>query len=82
MNVSCCGFGDGDGGREEWEMEGAEEKGRNVLDNLRSNDLAGSAPGRKGIEDDDLVVFEGGLEFGLAMRGRKSMLAFVHPSIT
>lgn len=33
-----------------------------VLYNLWSNDLAGTAPGREGIENDDLVVLKSGLE--------------------
>lgn len=38
-----------------------------LLDDLRSNDFAGSAPGREGVEDDDLVVFKSGLEFDFAV---------------
>jgi len=46
-----------------------------ALYDFRRNDLAGTAPGGEGIEYDDLVVFEGGLEFGLAVEERR--LAFV-----
>jgi hypothetical protein len=45
-----------------------------VLDNLRGNDFAGTAPGRKGVEDDHLVILDGGLEFGFAV---SPMLAYV-----
>jgi len=38
-----------------------------VLYDLRRNDLAGTAPGCEGIEDDDLVVLKRGLELGFAV---------------
>jgi hypothetical protein len=41
--------------------------GLDVLDYLRGNDFAGTAPGREGVEDDDLVILDGGLEFGFAV---------------
>lgn len=34
---------------------------------MRGDDFAGSAPGGEAVEDDDLVVFDGGLEFRLAV---------------
>lgn len=43
-----------------------EESGSDVLSNVRSNDLARTAPGRECVEDHDLVVLDGGLELGLA----------------
>ena len=46
---------------------GRERIGENVLDDLRGDDFAGTAPGREGVEDDDLVILDGGLEFGLAV---------------
>ena len=57
-------------------------KNRNLLYNLRSDDFAGSAPGREGIEDNDLVILEGGLEFSLAVAGKKKLvLAIDHQDI-
>ena len=41
--------------------------GRYVLDDGRSDDLAGTTPGGKGIEDNDLVVLYCGVELGLAV---------------
>ena len=43
-------------------------KRRNVLDDLRSDNLAGSAPGSETIQNNDLVVLEGGGEISLAVR--------------
>ena len=48
-------------------------KNRNLLYDLRSDNFAGSAPGREGIEDNDLVVLEGGLEFSLAVARKKNL---------
>ena len=45
-------------------MEGG---GGYELDDLRCDDLAGTAPGREGVEDDDLVLFEGGGELSFAV---------------
>ena len=42
-------------------------KRANVLDDLRGNDFARAAPGRKGVENDDLVIFDGRLEFSVAI---------------
>lgn len=38
------------------------------LDDLRSDNLAGSAPGSETIQNNDLVVLEGGGEISLAVR--------------
>jgi hypothetical protein len=40
---------------------------KDLLDDLRSNDLARTAPGCEGIEDDDLVVLKSGLELYFAV---------------
>lgn len=40
----------------------------NVLDESWSNSLARAAPSSKGIHDHDIVLLEGGVELGLAMR--------------
>jgi hypothetical protein len=48
-------------------MDG-EGKGRDVLYDLRGNDLARTAPGCKGIENDDLVVLKSGLELCFAVQ--------------
>jgi hypothetical protein len=47
--------------------------GRDVLYDLRRNDLAGTAPGCKGIENDDLVVLNGGLELCFAAHQNVSL---------
>jgi hypothetical protein len=47
-------------------MDG-EGKGGDVLYDLRGNDLARTAPGCKGIENDDLVFLKSGLELGFAV---------------
>jgi hypothetical protein len=41
---------------------------RDVLYDLWRDDLAGAAPGCKGIENDDLVVLESGLELCFAVQ--------------
>ena len=46
---------------------GGNRRGENVLDDLRGDDFAGTAPGREGVEDDDLVILDGGFELGLAV---------------
>jgi len=48
-------------------MEG-KGNGRDVLYDLRGNDLARTAPGCKGIENDDLVVLKSGLELCFAVQ--------------
>jgi hypothetical protein len=52
---------------------GGKGEGKYALYDFRRNDLARSAPGGEGIEDDDLVVFDGGLEFGLAVEDNFSI---------
>ncbi len=48
--------------------EGGRGRGGNyVLDDLRSNDLAGTAPGCKGIQNDDLVLLKSVMELGFAV---------------
>jgi hypothetical protein len=48
--------------------DGGRRMGREyVLHDLRSNDFAGTAPGCKGIENDDLVFLKSGLELGFAV---------------
>jgi hypothetical protein len=44
-----------------------ERGGGDILDDLRGDDFAGTAPGREGVEDDDFVILDGGLEFSLAV---------------
>jgi hypothetical protein len=41
--------------------------GKYALHDLGSNDFAGTAPGCKGIENDDLVFLKSGLELGFAV---------------
>jgi hypothetical protein len=47
----------------------ASEEGRegDELDDLRSDDFAGSAPGCESVDDYDLVLLESGIEFSLAV---------------
>lgn len=45
-------------------MEGG--KGHS-LDNLRGNDFARPTPGREGVKNNDIVVLDGRVEFGLAV---------------
>jgi hypothetical protein len=52
-----------------WDWEGREgvwEMGEYELDNLRSNDFAGTTPGGERVDDDDGVIIDGGLELVLA----------------
>lgn len=42
---------------------------RDVLDEGRRDGLAGAAPDGEGVEDDDVVLLEGGIELGLAVGG-------------
>jgi hypothetical protein len=49
-------------------MRRGEVWGRNILGNGWGNDFARSAPGGKGIEDNDLVILEGRLELDFAVR--------------
>lgn len=48
-------------------MSVREMGGKYALDDLRSNDFAGTAPGCKGIENDDLVMLKSVLELGFAI---------------
>ena len=41
--------------------------GRNVLDDLRSDDLAGTAPGGEEVDDHEALLAESGVEVGLAV---------------
>ncbi|KAK0112738.1 hypothetical protein ONS95_014473 [Cadophora gregata] len=51
------------------------EREINVLDDLRSDDLAGTAPGSETVKNNDLVLLEGGGIFILAVRER--LLAYL-----
>jgi len=52
----------------------------NLLYDFGRNDLAGAAPGSKGIKDYDLVVVDGRLKFGLAVKAQ--LLASFTPTPT
>ena len=41
--------------------------GGNVLDDLRSDDLAGTAPGGEEVDDHEALLAESGVEVGLAV---------------
>ena len=43
--------------------------GEDILYDLWRNDFAGTAPGCEGVEDDDLVFFDGGAVFSFAVEG-------------
>ena len=64
-------------------MFGCDERGgrRYVLGDLRGNDFAGTAPGREGVEDDDLVILDGGLKFGLAVSPYVSICSMMNKSV-
>lgn len=44
-------------------------RGRDVLDEGRRDGLAGAAPDGEGVEDDDFVLLDGGLELSHAVGG-------------
>lgn len=46
---------------------------RNVLDDLRSDDLAGTAPGREEVNDHEALLAESGVEVGLAVNHVESV---------
>ena len=47
--------------------------GRNVLDDLRSDDLAGTAPGGEEVNDHEALLAESGVEVGLAVNRAESV---------
>lgn len=47
----------------------AEASGVDVLDELWRNDLARAAPCGKEVDDDNLIVLDGSVEIGLAVKG-------------
>lgn len=47
--------------------------GRNVLDDLRSDDLAGTAPGGEEVNDHEALLAESGVEVGLAVNHVESV---------
>lgn len=44
-------------------------RGRDVLDEGRRDGLAGAAPDGEGVEDDEFVLLDGGLELSHAVGG-------------
>lgn len=55
-------------------------RGGYSLDDVRSNDLARTAPGSKGINDNEFVLFECGFEFFLAVKDTISLAFVLCPS--
>lgn len=51
--------------------------GRNVLDDLRSDDLAGTAPGGEEVNDHEALLAESGVEVGLAVNHVGSVFCLV-----
>lgn len=64
-----------DGG---WEGRIGNQGREDVLYDLRGNDLAGTAPGREGIENDDLVVLNSGLELCFAVQSVSIFLSTIN----
>ena len=56
---------------------GVGRMGRNVLDDLRSDDLAGTAPGGEEVDDHHAGLVEGGIEVGLTTRSRRQYVSFL-----
>jgi hypothetical protein len=52
--------------------------GGDELGDLRSDDLAWSAPGCEGVEDNDFVIVEGGLECAFAVMKHVSIYSNRH----
>ena len=50
---------------------------RNVLDDLRSDDLAGTAPGGEEVNDHEALLAESGVEVGLAVNHVESVFCLV-----
>lgn len=48
-----------------------------VLDDLGSDDLAGTAPGGEEVDDHDARLAESGVEFGLATQSRRREVSFL-----
>ena len=57
-----------------WEMCGKGGSG-NVLDDLRSDDLAGTAPGSEEVNDHEALLAESGVEVGLAVSRIESVFS-------
>lgn len=51
--------------------------GGNVLDDLRSDDLAGTAPGGEEVDDHHAGLVEGGIEVGLTTRSQRQYVSFL-----
>lgn len=47
------------------------EREGNVLDDLRSDDLAGTAPGGEEVDDHEALLAESGIEVGLAINRKR-----------
>jgi hypothetical protein len=50
----------------------------NVLDDLRSDDLAGTAPGGEEVNDHEALLAESGVEVGLAVNHVQSVFCVFH----
>jgi hypothetical protein len=48
-----------------------------VLDDLRSDDLAGTAPGGEEVDDHHAGLVEGGIEVGLTTQSRRRDVSFL-----
>lgn len=56
---------------------GGTRAGGNVLDDLRSDDLAGTAPGGEEVNDHKALLSKSGVEVGLAINHEEVQVSFL-----